>query len=366
MIGLARTFWSDPDAQSKADDGVSQHYIRKCFGDLLFKSLNPDFKLLIQNKIPDSVLLDGPLIWITIAHEIFPLATMLRQTLKHDLLKLNLAQLDDNYANYLQKLRSSLLLSSDDTDEQVYLTFLSEMKNHPSAAVSQPFVTEHTNYCITGTLSSPFLELVSRAERLVSLVDLDTTKVPRKDTPRKTTTSTDSSEDGDLMALFAEQTNTQQASIKSILLMLASSDNQMKQFKANYSRHDSSSGGYEKKARRMPPWMDETPSDTAETKNWDNRTWHYCSLCKQGRGSWSPSHSTKGDTSKGIAAHRGGKTPKRDTADDEPNQGSATKKTRFDTNKAPYRSMKAAFASNGKSLQELLKSRRDAAESAEK
>jgi hypothetical protein len=27
MIGLARTFWSEPDVQSKVDDGVSQHYI---------------------------------------------------------------------------------------------------------------------------------------------------------------------------------------------------------------------------------------------------------------------------------------------------------------------------------------------------
>jgi hypothetical protein len=58
MIGLARTFWSDPDAQSKAGDGVSQHCICKCFGDLLFKSLNPDFKLLIQTKsrIPYSLM----------------------------------------------------------------------------------------------------------------------------------------------------------------------------------------------------------------------------------------------------------------------------------------------------------------------
>jgi hypothetical protein len=61
---------------------------------------------------------------------------MLRQMLEQDLLKLNLAQLDNNnYVLYLQKLCSSLFLSLDDHhDEQDYMTFISEMKNHPSAA----------------------------------------------------------------------------------------------------------------------------------------------------------------------------------------------------------------------------------------
>jgi hypothetical protein len=138
--------------------GMSQHYICKCCGDLLFKSLSPNFKLLIQNKILDSVLLlDGPLIWITIVHEIFPSAAIIRQTLMHDLLKLNLVQLDNNYAKYLQKLCSnSLLLSPDNHDEQVYMTFLTEMKNHPSAAVYLPFMTKDT--------SGTFLELVGTEE----------------------------------------------------------------------------------------------------------------------------------------------------------------------------------------------------------
>jgi hypothetical protein len=96
----------------------------------------------------------GPLIWITIAHEILPLATMLKQTLKQDLIKLNLAQLDDH-------------------NKQVYMTSLSKMKDHPSAAILQPFVTNHTNYRLHGTLSRTFLKLVSQAEHLVSLTDLD-------------------------------------------------------------------------------------------------------------------------------------------------------------------------------------------------
>jgi hypothetical protein len=243
------------------------------------------------------------------------------------------------------------------------MTFLCEMKNHPSPAVSQPFVTEHTNYCIQGTLSSPFLELVSVAEKLVSIVDLDSTKVPRKELPAKPPAKPiPESEDGDLLALFAKSIDDQQDSIKQILSMLASSDNQIKQFKANYSRNDSTSSGgrYEKKSRSMPPWMDETPSDVHETKQWDSRTWHYCALCKQGRGSWSPSHSTSGDTSKGIAAHRGGKAPPKREYNNDHSTEAPAKKTRF-ADKPPFRSMKAAFASNGKSLQELLKSRRAAA-----
>jgi hypothetical protein len=91
--------------------------------------------------------------------------------------KLRLGQLDDNYAQYIDKLRSSLLLCPDDHDEQVYTTFLSKMKSHPSPTVSLPFVTEHTNFILQGTLSGTFLELVAKAECLVLLIDLDTTKV---------------------------------------------------------------------------------------------------------------------------------------------------------------------------------------------
>jgi hypothetical protein len=64
MIGLSKTFWAPLDATSKANND----YIQKCFGALLFKFVSPDFKLLIQNKMLVSVLLNGPLIWIRIAH----------------------------------------------------------------------------------------------------------------------------------------------------------------------------------------------------------------------------------------------------------------------------------------------------------
>jgi hypothetical protein len=226
--------------------------------------------------------------------------------LKQALLKLNLAQLDDNYGLYLQKLHSSLLLSPDDHDEQVCVKFLSEMKYQPSAAVSQPFVTKHTNYCIKGTLSSTFLELVTVAETLVSLVDLDSTKVPQKQAIKPPPTAPTEQEDGDLMV--SKNIDEQQESIKQIMSMLASSNNQLKKFKVNYTKYDSSLGGrYKKKACSMPPWMDEKPSDVSKTKQWDNRPWHYCTLCKQGIGSWSPSHSTLGDTAKGIAEHHSGK-----------------------------------------------------------
>jgi hypothetical protein len=33
MITLAKAFWADPNALQKSDDGISHHYICKCFGD---------------------------------------------------------------------------------------------------------------------------------------------------------------------------------------------------------------------------------------------------------------------------------------------------------------------------------------------
>jgi hypothetical protein len=155
------------------------------------------------------------------------------------------------------------------------MTFLSKMKNHPSAAVLQPFVTKHTNYCIKGTISSTFLELLSVAEKIISIVDLDSTKVPRKPVAKPSPKVTPEPEDGDVIALLAKNIEEQQESIKQIISMLASSDNQVKQFKVNCSKNDSSSGARFKKK--------------AHSKQWENCTWHYCAcLFKQGHGSWSP------------------------------------------------------------------------------
>jgi hypothetical protein len=62
------------------------------------------------------------------------------------------------------------------------------------------------------------------------------------------------------MALFAKNIDEPQKLTKQIHSMLASSDNQLKQFKVNCLKHDSSPGGrFEKKARTMPPWMDDKP-----------------------------------------------------------------------------------------------------------
>jgi hypothetical protein len=33
MITVAKAFWADPNALQKSDDGISHHYICKCFGD---------------------------------------------------------------------------------------------------------------------------------------------------------------------------------------------------------------------------------------------------------------------------------------------------------------------------------------------
>jgi hypothetical protein len=176
-----------------------------------------------------------------------------------------------------------------------------------------------------GTLSGTFLELVAKAEHLVLLVDFDMTKVPCKPNT-KPAAKQGTPEDGDLLAMFAKQIDTQQESIKQILSMLASNNNQLKQFKANYSKHDSPAASFDKTKRCMPPWMDKKPTNPKETRTWDDRPWYYCASCKQGRGGWSLSNSTKGDAKKGISAHHGGKPPYKRDSPNEPAAAPVKKK----------------------------------------
>jgi hypothetical protein len=120
--------------------------------------------------------------------------------------------------------------------------------------------------------------------------------------------------------------------------MMAGYKNTLKQFKANYFNDDYLASNFEKSKCRMPPWMDEKPTNMTGSGEWDNHPWSFGALCKQGHGGWSPSQSTKGDP-----------TPSK-KARFTPGRSSSTK----------FCSMQARVASKGKLLQELLKCCTDA------
>jgi hypothetical protein len=135
------------------------------------------------------------------------------------------------------------------------------------------------------------------------------------------------------MSLFAKNIDEQQESIKQILSMLASSNNGIKQFKVNYSINNSSSEicCFNKKAHSMPPWMDDKPTNIAETPRPNNGTiaCGTTALCANKATVVAgplPSPSMSGDTSKGIATHRVGKPPhKYDTPPSDSNKSPAKK-----------------------------------------
>jgi hypothetical protein len=160
------------------------------------------------------------------------------------------------------------------------------------------------------------------------------------------------------LVLFAEQIGTQQASIKQLVSTLSGFKKQFKQFKANYSKRDFNSGIKEMSACRMPTWINNKPSDSHEVRQHQDCAWYWCSKCKQGRGSWSPSHSMDGDTQKGLAAHCGKTNSfKRDSTAESSMPPSTEKKARFAGSSSNMKSMKAAFVTQGTSLKALLESR---------
>jgi hypothetical protein len=119
MITLATALWDNPNSHTKGADGVSLHYVWKCFVQLLLKSLLPDFKVIIQTKLDPALLMDGPLICLTIARSVFVSGTILKRELRNSMIKLSIPGSNDNYGKYLQSLRSSLIMSPDEQDPQV-------------------------------------------------------------------------------------------------------------------------------------------------------------------------------------------------------------------------------------------------------
>jgi hypothetical protein len=256
-------------------------------------------------------LVDGPLIWLTIAQSVFASGAILTRELKNNMIKLSVPGSNDNYGTYLQSLRSSLILSPAVQDPQVYETFLQEMTDHPATSVKNKFAEYSVTYYDTGKLPLPFSEMVDKAERLVEIAELTTQKVPRrsagtKGTPHSAPPPSDSPSD-DILALLAERVDSQQETMKKMVGLLSSLENQHKQFKANYAKHKPSTGGGTATtgANRQPPFANQAPADPNEVKTWNDRSWYYCAKCKYGVGCWLPSHSTDGIPALSIDAHRG-------------------------------------------------------------
>jgi hypothetical protein len=168
--------------------------------------------------------------------------------------------------------------------------------------------------------------------------------------PKPTPTGNPTTDNGNIVAMFAEKINNQQESLKETIDMMAGYKNQLKQFKANYlnySKYEHSAGNFDKRKWRMPPWMYAMPTSSSETRQWDDCTWHFCALCKQGLGGWSPSHSTKGDPAKGITAHGSGKpTAKRDSNETK----TPPTKFCFANHHSKYCRMQANFAPKGRMI----------------
>jgi hypothetical protein len=203
-----------------------------------------------------------------------------------------------------------------------------------------------------------FLLLIKKAEHLVSIANISNKIIPRKAIkPMKAVATAPPKGDDDLLVLFAEQINTQQASIKQLVSTLSGFKSQFKQLKANYSKSNFNSGLKEKSARCMPTWINDKPSDSNKVKQHQDRAWYWCVKCKQGCGSWSPSHTTDGDTKKGVATHCGKTNSfKYDSTNKSAMMQSTKKKARFAGSTSNMKSMKAAFVVQGTSLKALLKS----------
>jgi hypothetical protein len=119
------------------------------------------------------------------------------------------------------------------------------MAAHPSPSLSMPFsLLEHMTYLMDGTsLSTSFLLLIEKAECLVSTTDISKDMIPCKLLkPATMATAPPVKGDDDLLVLFAEQIDNQQASIKQLMSTLSGFENQFKQFKANYFKKNFSSG----------------------------------------------------------------------------------------------------------------------------
>ena len=370
MTEIATNLWSDADSYPKSADGISHFYVRKMFAALLMGSLSPEFKVLIQSKMTLDLLVDGPLVWLTIAQAVFASGAVLNRNLKNSMIELNVPGSNDNYATYLQKLRASLILSPDEQDPQVYETFLREMEGHPATSVKNTFAEHCANYYANGKLPMPFAELVDKAERLVAIAELTTTQVPRKSPtkaapnakPRTGTSNPTSIDDSDdILTLLAERVDSQQETMKRMLGLLSSLENQHKQFKANYAKQSHSGGGSASNTgtNRQPPFASKAPTDPEEVRTWNDKSWYWCAKCKYGVGCWSPSHSTNGNAPLSIDPHRGtASTNKRNSS---ATDTGAKKQKTYDNSKSrtDLKSMKASIVvAGGRTMAAILAERR--------
>jgi hypothetical protein len=242
------------------------------------------------------------------------------------------------------------------------------MANHPATTVKNKFSDYNHEYYANGKLSLPFAEMIDQAQRLVEISDLTTTPVPRKRVTIQTPPATAASDTDDILALLAARVDSQQDTLKSMFGLLSSMDNQQKQFKANFAKQKPPYGGDNPPSgsgnnRQMPPFMEKAPTDPDEVKIWNDKPWYYCKNCKQGNGSWSPSHSTNGIPALSVPPHRGrAPTNKRYNSDacSDPKRQKTVPEPKGRSN---LKVMKASFMiQGGQTMAAILAARKSAAE----
>jgi hypothetical protein len=366
MKQVAIKLWSDPDSHPKSMDGMSHFYVRKTFAQLLLDSLSPEFKVIIQTKVRGDLLMDGPLVWLTIAQSIFASGAVLKRELKNNMIALTVPGSNDNYETYLQSLRSALVMLPDVDDTQVFETFLQEMEGHPATTVKNTFAAYRVEYYEKGKLPLPFAELVDKAERLVSICASTGTAVPRKspqkapsDIPKTKTIGATPADD--ILTLLAERVDSQQDTMKKMLGMLSSLENSQKQFKANFAKNKSQNNGNSTPGyggtNRTPPFMNDAPSDPIEVKQFNGKPWYWCAKCKNGAGTWSPTHSTNGVESINVDPHRGGSAKRVQYDASASNKKAKVASSGTTANRSDLQVMKASLVASGRTMSEILAAR---------
>ena len=145
------------------------------------------------------------------------------------------------------------------------------------------------------------------------------------------------------MALMSTFQKEHAATTKKLMLEIANLKNKVQQLQQNLKKQSSSPNPKNNPSKQLP-FKDYTPTDPNKIKLWKGIPYFYCKHCNRGDGCWTKSHSTNGDPSNNVSAHRGKRF--HNDQQDRPN-----KKPRISA--AIPASLQAALAENSESAQLL-------------
>jgi len=254
-----------------------------CAAQLLYQVLTTSIKVNIRRKVSQRLQQfpnldgDGTAFWLCLTRILFPNSHIFTSSIKTQIRQLSL-KLGGDLNEYIMQIEDFIHLLGPYPTDELLPDLFREFKSIPRHYFNKAILDLEQDYYLGRQPDLTCLTLCAKVTEIKRIQE----QAQQWDAPIP--------EDPNIMALRSTIVQQQTALIAQQQVLESLTTRSLRQDRTNgtYDRNNNNN------TRNLPRWVREKPQDLDETREFNNRTWYYCSKCRKGTGSWNITHTTGG------------------------------------------------------------------------